>query len=246
MAKIDTFVASDNYFSQIPHWVLYSEISPQAIRLYAILYHYANRESHVGWPSRESLAKDLQVKSARTVDSCIDELEVLGAVKVDKRFNDKGWQTSNYYTVITAFPIHRGAADCAPALQSIAHPPSKELRTKENHLTITIEQEPKDNSFEKFWICYPRKAGKGAARIAFLKALKKATYEEIFAGAQRLASDPNLDLQFCPHASTWLNQERWTDEPLPGAQSKITAKANRALAFAQELEKENRAAIGNF
>ena len=246
MAKIDTFVASDNYFSQIPHWVLYSEISPQAIRLYAILYHYANRESNVGWPSRESLAKDLQVKSARTVDSCIDELEAIGAVKVDKRFNDKGWQTSNYYTVITAFPLNRGAADCAPALQSVAHPPSRELRTKENQLTITIEQKPKEYTFEEFWIAYPRKAGKGAARIAFLKALKKATYEEILAGVDRLANDPNLDLQYCPHASTWLNQERWTDEPLPNQQSKITSKANRALAFAAALEKEDHAAIGGF
>ena len=29
------------------------------------------------------------------------------------------------------------------------------------------------------------------------------------------ASDPNRDETFTPHPSTWLNAERWTDEPLP-------------------------------
>lgn len=67
-------------------------------------------------------------------------------------------------------------------------------------------------SFDLFWAAYPRKVGKGAARTAFVRALKKATYDEIMEGLQRFVNDKTLDMKYCPHPTTWLNQERWADE----------------------------------
>lgn len=69
--------------------------------------------------------------------------------------------------------------------------------------------------FDTFWNLYPRKAGKKAARVAFKKALAEATYVEILNGTIRYANDPNRKDEFTAHPSTWLNQGRWADDPLP-------------------------------
>jgi len=70
-------------------------------------------------------------------------------------------------------------------------------------------------AFDRFWSVYPRKAGKQDAQRSFERALKVATLDEILAGAQKYANDPNRVAQFTAHPSTWLNQGRWSDEPLP-------------------------------
>ena len=80
------------------------------------------------------------------------------------------------------------------------------------------KEEDKDTdteAFDRFWSVYPRKAGKQDAQRSFERALKVATLDEILAGAQKYADDPNRVAQFTAHPSTWLNQGRWSDEPLP-------------------------------
>lgn len=81
------------------------------------------------------------------------------------------------------------------------------------------EEEDKDNkkisSFDNFWNVYPRKTAKGAATASWVKALKKATAEEIIQAAASYRDDPNREESFTAHASTWLNQERWLDGSLP-------------------------------
>ncbi len=68
--------------------------------------------------------------------------------------------------------------------------------------------------FEIFWSDYPRKTAKPAAIKAYRAALKrKVTHDAIMVGLRRfVASGP--DPQYTPHASTWLNQDRFNDEPV--------------------------------
>jgi len=67
----------------------------------------------------------------------------------------------------------------------------------------------KETNFEEFWTQYPRREGKGAARTSYQKAIKKAKHEVIMAGVARYNPDP----AFTHLPATWLNQERWLDEP---------------------------------
>lgn len=70
--------------------------------------------------------------------------------------------------------------------------------------------------FEAFWLLYPRRVGKGAARKAFEKALPKIKTNDpfqtlcdatvLFADAVRMG-----DIRFVPHASTWLHRDGWLD-----------------------------------
>lgn len=70
-------------------------------------------------------------------------------------------------------------------------------------------------AFDEFWSTYPRKAGKRAAITAYERALKRADAATILVGAQCYRDDPNRVDAFTAHAATWLNQDRWTDDPLP-------------------------------
>ena len=81
------------------------------------------------------------------------------------------------------------------------------------------EEEYKDISkkelFVSFWNEYPIKVGKGAAIKAFEKAIRTTDADIIIKGARRYKLDPNRVAGYTAHASTWLNAQRWLDEPLP-------------------------------
>ena len=69
------------------------------------------------------------------------------------------------------------------------------------------------SSFSSFWSAYPRKVGKAAAQKAYAKAIRKALPETILARLEAWKASKDFPLpDFVPHASTWLNGERWLDE----------------------------------
>jgi len=76
----------------------------------------------------------------------------------------------------------------------------------------------RDDRFDEFWSLYPRLEGKGAAQKAWKSASKKADPDRILAGLQRqlpwFAAQLKAEGDFRPHASTWLNGERWGDAPI--------------------------------
>jgi len=85
--------------------------------------------------------------------------------------------------------------------------------------------------FDQFWIQYPRKVGKEAARKAFAKAMKKTTMDKVLSGVEDLRIRvAGKDPQFTPHPATWLNEGRWDDEATQPMLSVVPAQygwANR-------------------
>jgi hypothetical protein len=74
---------------------------------------------------------------------------------------------------------------------------------------------PGEGEFAEFWAVIPRKVGKRTAASAFTRARRRASFEEIMAGARRYAADPNRTDEFTAHPTTWLNRDGWEDDPLP-------------------------------
>lgn len=102
-----------------------------------------------------------------------------------------------------------------------------------NGVNTYDDSEP--NEFDAFWELYPRKTGKGAAKRAYWKAASRFSHETILEGARRIASDPNLpEKQFIPHPATWLNEERWDDEPY-SPRGKINAKQAQQAQAAERF-----------
>lgn len=69
----------------------------------------------------------------------------------------------------------------------------------------------KEEAFEAFWVCYPRRVAKGAARTAFAKAIKKTTLERMLAAITEYVAKKPEKIDF-KHPATWLNGECWDDE----------------------------------
>lgn len=100
--------------------------------------------------------------------------------------------------------------------------PKKEDRLADANLLFELTPEREvlkgKAAFAAFWKAYPLKVGKGAAEKAFDRAMR------IIGGVDPLAvlllaldriapTWASMDRDRLPHASTWLNQRRWEDEP---------------------------------
>lgn len=72
-----------------------------------------------------------------------------------------------------------------------------------------------DDDFAEFWDFYPRRTVRSTAEKSYFRARKSgATHCEIMDGLEaHLPGWKGKKIQFVPHASTWLNQRRWEDEP---------------------------------
>lgn len=94
-------------FAMVPEWLLYSGVSGNAVKLFAILHRHEGQGGiH---PSRKRLA-DLMGTSADTVDRYSRELEEAGALTKERRFSDEGDPTSNAYTLHFLRPGSRQSA----------------------------------------------------------------------------------------------------------------------------------------
>ncbi len=118
-------------------------------------------------------------------------------------------------------------------------------RTNKSAKRDKPEPRPQDarDLFGEFWKAYPKHVARGAARTAWDKAIKNgADPEEVILGARAYASSPrrrDSDSKFTAHPATWLNHERWADEPEPApsaAPGRTTNQHHESRAGAQLAE----------
>lgn len=97
-------------------------------------------------------------------------------------------------------------------------------------------------AFDEFWHLYPRKAGKSEAAKAWTKAIKAGADSAALLAAIKTHADyhqaAKTEQQYIPHASTWLNQKRYEDEPPP-----LPRGANPQTAPEHMTEEEKRSAL---
>jgi DNA-binding transcriptional MerR regulator len=106
MSRISTNVK----WSMVPEWISDHEqagLSHAAVRLYAILWRFANSEGEGAIPSRGLLAKRMGLKALDQVDKAKRELVAAGALEVVNR-RSNGRQTTNEYKLSQAPPPGRG------------------------------------------------------------------------------------------------------------------------------------------
>jgi hypothetical protein len=199
-------IASELRFSIVPEWLLYSNISDRAVRLYGVLARYADNTTHQAFPSRETLADHLQC-CTKSVDRASEELIQLGAMTKQHRHNS---------SIIYTLKVVEGGRHHSPGGWT------GESRGVDTgvELTITTKLDPLkrellNSSFDDFWNIYPKKQDKALALRSFEKALQRASIEEILTGAARYRDDPNREALFTKNPSTWLNADAWLNEPLP-------------------------------
>ena len=169
-----------------------------------------------------------------------------------------GWLVLNH----TQYRDRRTAAQIATAERVRKHrelhpPASRVLVTVRNDVTPdnakapseaeaeadTEKKKKKSAHFNAFWSVYPRKVGKGAARKAYAKVVdgKPAAHHGLYQTVKlyRTATDTwkAEDRKYIPYPATWLNQERYHDNPAEweNPQSDATAKGHTPEGVAKAL-----------
>jgi len=177
------------------------------IVLYWLADHH-NETSKDCFPSIKRLS-ELCEMSRRSLESHLNILEEFGLIKRINRFRDNGGKTSNGYFLKFSESDTQNLRD--PSEKS-AHRDTQNLRMnnpiKNNLVTL------KDKLFEDFWKSYPKKMAKGQAKKAWAKAFLLDHPQEIIDAAEKYAkAQDGKDKQFIPYPASWLNAERWKDEP---------------------------------
>jgi uncharacterized protein YdaU (DUF1376 family) len=88
---------------------------------------------------------------------------------------------------------------------------STDVQLTINHKPLTNNQIDIDR-FELFWKQYPRKIAKPNALKAWLKIKPNDTLSQKMIDAVKQQKLSDREIQFVPHAATWLNGNRWEDE----------------------------------
>lgn len=224
--------AFESHFTQIPNaWLRDTRLSYKARGLLAELMTHAP-----GFQvSRERLARNGQ-DGDRAVRSAIAELEAAGYLKRSQSRSDgQRFGAAVWVTCDPSEPSVRFApAVIAPADDEGAKKTEvKKTEVREVDLVRQDVERANKEAFEEFWKVYPRRQARGGAYKAFIKAAECVPVQEILEGSKRFASDPYLPpKQFIPMAATWLNQERWSDGPLPERELTPEEKAEKARAKA--------------
>jgi len=102
------------------------------------------------------------------------------------------------------------------------------------------------SQFEDFWKLYPRCLNKGKAKTKWEQVCnwsnnKRPTWDEIESALKQQRktkqwSDPN----YIPHPATWLNQQRWLDDPkeMGGFSNRNTSRSKLTQAHHGDPDKE--------
>jgi len=111
--------------------------------------------------------------------------------------------------------LEQPASDMLAGCEQVARPETE--RERETKSESESETNARDG-FDDFWEVYPRKASKKAAQKAWEKASRSRSWPGVDVIRDALSAAIDSDGwrrdngQYIPHASTWLNGERWTDE----------------------------------
>lgn len=174
-------ITADNYFCIIPEWVLYADISSNAVRLYGTLQRYADKDSGQCHPSRKTLAEKCKL-SLSSLDRALIELVELGAITKQQRVSPKGDWTSNIYTVIT------NARVSSQVTTPITTGDDTGIFTGDEQIKVSVKQsqECAQRIADEWWQSYKQRTGgktptgKGAwhSLLAIINGALKAGWNE--------------------------------------------------------------------
>lgn len=201
----------------------------QKLTLIALADHAG--EDGACWPSTGRIAIKTG-QGASTVRRHVDLLAEAGLLTCEVRHREDGSQTSSIIRlgqggarieqggaqIDTPTPYPDRAGGCSPV--STRSEPS--MNRQKEPSPLSPDEEPRivpdqREPFEIFWAQYPRKVGKPAAEKAFKRAIKKAADDAILVGLQNWCDHwtARNQPQFIPYPATWLNDERWNNDPPP-------------------------------
>lgn len=211
--SIQKIIRADNQpFAIIPNSAIRNpEITTGAFRLLAYLMSHKD-----GYELTYDQIERQTTLGRYAINQAADNLTQLGYLQVERPKGLDGRFGAKHWIILDPDSDASTVGDSTVELLHMG----QSTDNKENYLlkkTTSKDISTFESEFDEFWVAYPRKTAKGAAKKAFLKAVTElGSSELVIDGAVRMSKDPNLpDAQFIPYPATWLNSEGWENEPYP-------------------------------
>lgn len=233
----------DTQFAIVPLWLVGAlkgnGSAGSALMVYVSLGRWADYDTGECWPSHSTIAEMIGASRA-TVQRSLALLQEVGAVEVRVEYGDDGDQKSNRYR-LRRVPHPRGggcimdeAGGASPMMQGGASPVKRGVHhtrstnktqknktqkneTQKNEHTLALaEIETSEHvvpTFDDWYAAYPTKKGKAEARKRWTKMTDADRGDALAALDSVRRQADHEGTRYIPHASTWLNQRRWEDEP---------------------------------
>jgi hypothetical protein len=233
--------------------------SPKVVLL-GIANHLGPDATEGAWPSQKRLAEYANL-SERGVQKCVDKLVKSGELRVEVAGgHSRNQYRPNRYWITIECPDNcdksmshrrgelldhgRTPVQSGANAGTVRGEPGFVLTVIEP-LEETLENRNSNNRFEyeskfdEWWSYYPSKRGKGAAAKAYAKALKKVPHDYLLEKVMAFRDDPHRPVDFTPNPATWLNEERWNDDPYqPGKESAVQKAMRMTMLFQQQQEQK--------
>jgi hypothetical protein len=191
-----------------------------------VLLGIANHLGDQGaWPSISTLARYANA-SERSVKRDIQELVQLGELKVELQNapTRQQYKTNLYWITISSGVTDSasGVTDWVSRGDSSGKSGVTPVGTQNINITIKEPSLKGDlDSFDTFWLLYPKKIAKADAVKAWKQVLKKKTADEMIALTKAYSESKLPDMTYIPYPASWLNKglyeavEVEENKPLP-------------------------------
>ena len=202
-----------------------------------------NDETGFAYPSIDWLC-EFSSLNRKTVISALDRLEACGLIQDSGRRVGATRQVKVY-----TINVGKGSQNRNSSEMSRKESQKRDTEPVFNHSSEAkaSSESSKPSEFDDFWKAYPHKKAKGAARKAYAKARKAVDHGTLVRSViAQIGWGVWSDPAYSPHAATWLNDERWTDEPSPEqsgpspANGKHAATNGRGPADMAEIARRRR------
>jgi len=166
---------------------------------------------HGAWPSISTLARYANA-SDRSVKRDIQELVQLGELKVEVQNapTRHQYKTNLYWITIGSGVTDSvsGVTDWVSRGDSSGKSGVTAVGTQNINITIKEPSLKSDlESFETFWLLYPKKVARADALKAWKQATKKKTADELIGLVKAYSESKLPDQQYIPYPASWLNKE---------------------------------------
>jgi len=211
----------------------------QAVHLWIHLLFKANHKSNEFLMGNKLISVDrgqfVTGRKALSVETGINESKIQRLLKVFEKCQQIEQQTFTKYRLIT-ITNYSQYQDREQQTNNRRTASEQQLNTNNN-----VNNENNDNNkntyvcFDDFWNLYPIKKSKAPAKKKWDKL--KVT-DDLFAKINTHLSTAylNTDKQYIPHATTYLNQERWNDEVIHHErQQRPNQQSNDKYEIARQL-----------
>lgn len=224
MSAEDLILRSEGCHAVVPG-ELYMHQSGDAVRLYCVIRGLGSDRST--WRGKDALAEALGWGRTRLY-KVANELEASRWLVRKRVESEAGWRS--IWTAQTesarANLVRESEQGSSPARTGEFARANRVVRESEQehptsphrHPTTPTSRKRSEESkedFDKWWSLWPHKKGKGQARKGYAKALKITDAATLYAALEKQLAHlkDQKSRGFCPHPATWLNGERWEDEP---------------------------------